>query len=120
MTRDAHVGRLDVEIERDGGAFVVRAQGEVDLNNAEQLATGLRSAHGSDEPVILDLIGVPFMDSSGLRVLLLACEELGDRLALVMSPGSPIASLLDLAGVGDRFSMHPTPAAAIDAGARTR
>ncbi len=114
MTRDAHVGRLDVELERQGDAVVIRAQGEVDLTSADQLGASLRNVPEATDRVILDLLGVPFMDSSGLKVLLVACDELGERLCLVLSPGSPIVSLLDLAGVSERFSIFPTASAAVD------
>ena len=115
MTGDAHVGRLEISARVERGATIVRCEGEVDLASAEQFASGLRSAARSDGPVVIDLIAVPFMDSSGLKALLSFSSELGDRVALAMSPGSPIVSLLELAGVSDRFSVHPTPAAAIDA-----
>jgi anti-anti-sigma factor len=113
--RDASAGRLEITVESSDGAAVVRAAGEVDLDTAERLAEALRGAGEHGGGVVADLVGVPFMDSSGLKVLLLASDELGDRLALVLSPGSPIAHLLDLADVRDRFQIHATAADAIHA-----
>jgi anti-sigma B factor antagonist len=116
MTRDAFAGRLAISISLQDGAVVVRAEGEVDLDNAEQLATALRSAASEPgDPLVLDLLGVPFMDSSGLKTLLVASGELGDRLALAVSPGSPVVTLLELAEVRDRFAVHGTPQEAIRA-----
>jgi anti-anti-sigma factor len=107
--RDASVGKLRISVEEVGGATVVRAEGEVDLANADQLAAGLRTAGGKrGGPVVLDLLGVPFMDSSGLKALLVASGELGERLSLVMSPGAPVTRLLELAEVRDRFAIHDT------------
>jgi anti-sigma B factor antagonist len=106
--RDAAAGRLNVTIERAEGAVVVRAEGEVDLESAESLAASLRAAGEGAGPVIVDMIGVPFMDSSGLRTLLVAVTELGERLALVVSPGSPVAHLLEIVQVRDRFEVHAT------------
>ena len=101
-------GRLELDIDRRNGTTVVRAAGEVDLENAEALAAALRTAtEGSEDAVVLDLIGVPFMDSSGLQVLLVASRQLGDRLALALSSGSPVAHLLELAEVRDRFHGLP-------------
>jgi anti-anti-sigma factor len=116
MTRDAFAGRLAISISPQEGAVVVRAEGEVDLDNAEQLATALRSAASEPgDPLVLGLLGVPFMDSSGLKTLLVASGDLGDRLVLAVSPGSPVVTLLDLAEVRDRFAMHDTPQEAIRA-----
>jgi anti-anti-sigma factor len=114
MMRDA-AGGLNLTIERRGGAAVVQAEGEVDLDTAEALAAALRKADDGTAPVVVDLIGVPFMDSSGLRTLLVAVNELGDRFALVVSTGSPIAHLLDVTQVRDRFDVHGTVEDAIRA-----
>lgn len=114
MTADAHPGRLTIAVSRHNGSVLVRAEGEVDLDNAEQLATALRSASEEQaETIVLDLVGVPFMDSSGLKVLLIASRDLGDRLTLAITPGSPVVTLLKLAEVHDRLSVHATPEAAM-------
>jgi stage II sporulation protein AA (anti-sigma F factor antagonist) len=118
--RDAPSGRLELSVEqRDAAAgqlAIVRAQGEVDLGNADELAGVLRSdaCEGSDG-VVLDLVGVPFMDSSGLRAVLVAAGELEPDLAVVLSPGSPVRRLFDLAEVTDRVAVFPTEDEAIDA-----
>jgi anti-anti-sigma factor len=115
MTGDARVGRLEISARDERGATVLRVEGEIDLASAEQFASGLRAASQAEGPVVIDLIAVPFMDSSGLKSLLAASSELGDGVVLAMSPGSPIVSLLDIAGVSDRFAVYPTAAAALDA-----
>jgi hypothetical protein len=49
------------------------------------------------------------MDSSGLKDLLVAAAELGERLVLAISPGSPVMTLLELAEVRDRVTVCGTP-----------
>jgi anti-anti-sigma factor len=113
MTADGR-GRLDISLSRENGALVLRAEGEVDLDNAEQLATALRTAAAEPgDPLVLDLVAVPFMDSSGLKAVLVAYGELGDRLVLAISPKSPVMTLLELAEVRDRFAIHDTAEDAI-------
>ena len=81
-------GSLELTVERRDGVTVVRAEGEIDLDNADQLGATLRgAASDSTEGVVLDLVGVPFMDSSGLKALLLASGALGARLSLAAGPG---------------------------------
>ena len=78
---------LTVRVEQDGEALVVRAFGELDLSNAETLEVALRRAIASNgSGVILDLGGVSFLDSAGLRlVLMMAKQSLrnGGRLRLL-------------------------------------
>jgi anti-anti-sigma factor len=105
--RDAAVGALRISVEPGEAVVVVRVEGDVDLDNADKLSAALRTAADSWEGgVVLDLLGVPFMDSSGLKALLVASAALGDRLSLTMSPGAPVARLLELAEVRDRFSIR--------------
>jgi anti-sigma B factor antagonist len=106
--RDASPGRLQLTVDHPDGVTVIRAAGEVDMHSADVLAAALRSAGESEAAVILDLIGVPFMDSSGLKVLMVAVNRMGARLVLAMSPGSPVGRLLELSGVEDRFELEPT------------
>jgi anti-anti-sigma factor len=113
--RDAPVGNLTISVHGADGVAIVRAEGEVDLGNAEKLTAALRQAGAGGDRVVCDLLGVPFMDSSGLRTLLVALAELGDRFSLVLSPGAPVTNLLELAEVRERFRIHGTPEEAIQA-----
>lgn len=106
-------GHLEIWLERDEGLVVIGVAGEVDIETAEQFASSLRSAPTGDEVVILDLRDVPFMDSSGLKALLVAAADLGDRLALATVAGSAVLTLLELTRVRDRFAVYDTPEAAI-------
>jgi anti-anti-sigma factor len=117
---EAAAGRLELSVEqRDAGSArvaIVRAEGEVDLGNADELAGVLHSdACEKSAGVVLDLLGVPFMDSSGLRAVLVAAGELEPELAVVLSPGSPVLRLFELAEVTDRVAAYPTEDEAIDA-----
>jgi anti-sigma B factor antagonist len=113
--RDASAGTLHISVDRHDRAIVIRAEGEVDLGNADKLSAALRMAAAEEgaDAVVLDLLGVPFMDSSGLKALLLALADLDGRLNLVLSPGAPVGRLLDLAEVRDRFTIHESVEGAV-------
>lgn len=115
MTADGFARRLAISVAEHNGAVVISAEGEVDLDTAEQLASALRAAAESGGAVVLDLLGVPFMDSSGLKALLVASGELNGRLTLAITPGSAVETLLELAEVRNRFTVHDTAEAAIAA-----
>ena len=116
----ASPGGLEISVERrdarTGQVAVVRAEGEVDLATAEELATALRTNSGAETDfLVLDLVAVPFMDSSGLRVVLVASDELEHGLVVVTSPGSPVLRLFELAEVSDRIRTFTTEDEAIEA-----
>ena len=103
--------RMEIEHEvralgEGGEVAVVIPTGDIDLATADEFAAALRrSAQATTtDGLILDLRGVNFIDSSGLRVVLMAAQELGRRLATVVAAGSPVSMLIDLAEVADRVN----------------
>ena len=58
---------------------------------------------------------MPFIDSSGLRVVLMAAQERGDRLAVVIAPGSGVERIVEVAQVDDAIRRHDDEAAALNA-----
>lgn len=89
---------------QDGAAWpVVRLRGEVDLANADALEQVAEDAvTNRDHGLVLDLSGVTFLDSTGLRLVFRLARRLGDRsqsLRLVVPEGARIARVLDFAGV---------------------
>jgi anti-anti-sigma factor len=81
---------------------VVRIAGEVDLANAEELEAAVFTEPCSQcKAIVLNLLEVPFMDSSGLRVLLVAARDVPARMGLVLGDGSPVQRLLEYAEMTD-------------------
>jgi anti-sigma B factor antagonist len=94
---------------------IVTVSGEIDLASAPKLETAL--VPESDQTVIVDLLEVGFMDSTGLRSLLSArdaLEEGGGRLLLVFGEG-PVERILELTGLTDRFEHFSSLEAATQA-----
>jgi anti-anti-sigma factor len=91
-------GGLTVRVEQDGEALVVSAFGDLDLSNAKTLEAELRWAIAGDASgVILDLGGVSFIDSAGLRVVLLMARQSlrnGGRLRLLRG-SAPVERVID-------------------------
>jgi anti-sigma B factor antagonist len=80
------------------GPDVVVVQGEIDVATASLLSDAIEVLRGT---VTLDLSGVTFMDSSGVRVLLQQHqrrEDAGDRLVLA-ELSQPVRRVLEVAGV---------------------
>ena len=112
-----------IVVERaEPGVEVVVVTGEHDLSTAPELERRLEAALDSGQPVVVDLLGTTFIDSTVLRVLICAREQAGDRslgfrCALGESTGHGVRRLLELTGMEDRLEAVPTRAGAIAAAA---
>ena len=60
--------RLHLESVEEPGRTVVLARGELDMATVGDLVEAVHTA-AADGPVLLDLSGLEFMDSSGVRAL---------------------------------------------------
>ena len=77
-----------------GGALAA-VNGELDLATADIVQRALEQDFD-----VLDLSGLEFMDSAGVRTVLGICRERRDPLA-VRGVRRPVWRILDLTGVGD-------------------
>jgi anti-anti-sigma factor len=74
--------------------------GELDLGSASKLEQAVREVCVSGSELVIDLRKVTFMDSTGLRVLIVAgalCEENGHELRII--PGEDIQRILEMTGL---------------------
>jgi stage II sporulation protein AA (anti-sigma F factor antagonist) len=103
--------KLTTEMRPNGAGEValVRVTGDLDMATSDALATELASeACRASRGVILDLTAVPFMDSSGLRAVLVSVEELDCPLAAIVRPGSAVARLIEVTEVGGLLPSYST------------
>ncbi|HET8659631.1 MAG TPA: STAS domain-containing protein [Micromonosporaceae bacterium] len=100
---------LDVRTETADAVVVVCVHGEVDLDTEAQLAGALRDAiatHQAGE-LVVDLAGVPFLDSSGVRALLQARAAAAERgmSMRVRNPQDLVAQVLRITLVAELFGL---------------
>lgn len=101
--------RLQIANEEGPGRTVLSLAGELDIASApllEQAAEGLERS--GDRPLVIDLSEVTFMDSTGLRALLLVRQQAaeGDR-QLFLRPGPrQVQRVFELSGTLDRFQFE--------------
>lgn len=91
-----------LRIEPAEGGFTL--SGEIDAHTAPGLAAAIADVSGDVE---LDLAGVDFVDSSGLRVLIDAHQSLadrGDELRL-RQPSDAVRRLLEISGVDEYLNV---------------
>ncbi len=99
-------GALTLSVEKHDATADITASGEIDIHTCTQLEEALvRLAHDGVATVTLDLGEVAFIDSSGLRALVVghkALEERGGTL-MVTNPSSMAARLLEVTGLDALF-----------------
>jgi anti-sigma B factor antagonist len=98
-------------MQRDdvGDAVVVRLSGEIDLSNAEELHRQIRQTVGDAPLVVVDLTGIAYIDSQGLRLLKRLSDQLDDdgaRLEVVAPPDCIARDVLELTGMGEDITIR--------------
>ena len=104
LDREHEAGGLGVQLEQEGERVVVRAWGELDVASSPGFEAELRDAiRTSSFGVILDLAGVTFIDSTGLRVLISAATlSRSSRRELIVVQGSEqVRQVIETSGVED-------------------
>jgi len=81
---------LEVETRQGEGLAHVVLRGELDLSTVDKVEKALAVVHeGDDEVLVLDLSGLSFLDSTGLRLMVTAdqrAQKEGRRLVIVKGP----------------------------------
>ena len=93
--------------------------GEIDAHSVTVLARHLDPLPGSSDDVVIDLSGVGFVDSSGLRVLVEAHQRAEAEARRLVLSGSrrPVLRLLEISGLMEYLHVR-TPADADEADGR--
>jgi anti-sigma B factor antagonist len=107
------VPTLEFETTKNGTVAVIAARGELDLSGATVLEAELDRLAAEPElgTVVLDLRGLEFMDSSGLRLIVLAdmrAREAGRRFALVKGPDT-VHRVFEITRMSDRLDFVASP-----------
>jgi anti-sigma B factor antagonist len=99
---------LQLKTDQDGAVIAVSAIGELDIATAGLLDEELRRVHElSPRLLVLDLRGLTFLDSTGIRTILAAdarAQEDGAELKIVRGP-EQVDRVFRLTGIGDRLDI---------------
>lgn len=102
--------RVEREVSADGMSVCLRLDGEVDASTAHLVEDAMSPAF---DPrctcLVVDLADVSFMDSSGLRVLVVARNALDDRGAEMVIAGDndQLRRLFEISGLTGAFTFAP-------------
>jgi anti-sigma B factor antagonist len=96
---------FSISIDDQPAQALIAVGGELDLGTAPALEDALLARLRAGRHVMLDLGGLEFMDSTGVRVIVSAhrlAQEHGGRFALLrMPPDGPVGRVLRISGLDD-------------------
>jgi len=102
---------FDVAVRSSSDATVLTFAGDLDLVSAPEAVEAITGAQSGGGTVVLDLRGLRFIDSSGLRVLLEAkrrADTAGERLLIAPGQGG-VRRVFELSGVGSLVEVVDSP-----------
>jgi anti-sigma B factor antagonist len=107
MQHGAH-DTLVVDLEARTGEVWVLPRGELDIDTVEEIEQALSIALASEaERVVIDMRGLDFLDSTGLRAIAAACRgEEGHRLSLVAGPPA-VQGVFNVSGLAGELPFRP-------------
>lgn len=105
--------QLLVESQRIGCCGILSMVGELDLATVDQIDNHVALLLQGDTPanllpthLLFDMVGLTFMDSTGLKALIRASEQVDGRVALI-GPNFAIRRVFDVTGLDDQFPQFP-------------
>jgi anti-anti-sigma factor len=120
-------GRMEFKVSTEAlegtGILVASVEGDIDLSNGRPLAKAAGAAIDARSSLLLDLSQCSVIDSIGLRSLLHAgrlLDEIGEAMAIVSDPESPVRRMLSVSGVDVDVAIVATPEEALAVLARER
>ncbi|MDX6280883.1 MAG: anti-sigma factor antagonist, partial [Kribbellaceae bacterium] len=105
---------LTIRTNQNNDHVVLGLSGDLDMESAPALTVELKAVLGS-RPVLIDLSGVEFMDSTGVGVLVGAHREAAARggALLLAGPGPRLQKIFKITKLDKVFAIHDTMEAAV-------
>jgi anti-anti-sigma factor len=102
---------MEIREERCHGVLVLAPQGRVDSVTSGELEQRLLApALAAERRLVVDLAGVDYVSSAGLRVFLKLARKVKDAAGELMlcALGEPVRQVFDLAGFLPLFAIEPS------------
>lgn len=100
---------LTIQTDDGSTAYVLRAEGEVDLYTSPELRKAILQALRTSKPLQLDLRGVEYMDSSGVATLVEGLKSAGKSKQgfQLVAPSTAVTKVLQLSRLDSLFDIVP-------------
>lgn len=107
---------IKVKTETVGAAAVITPEGDIDLSRSPTLRTTLRQAQANKPAkLVIDLVGVDYMDSSGVATLVEALQiaRRNNTKMILCGMKDRVRSIFEIARLDTVFTIMPTRDAAL-------
>lgn len=103
---------MDIEISQQDGINVVTLRGEIHANTAAEIHKAILSLAEPGQKLLLDMTGVPYMSSAGLRLLLYLYRQTTANAAQLVLVGlsEELTDTMAVTGFLDFFTTRNTVA----------
>jgi anti-sigma B factor antagonist len=108
---------MNVNIRESGGVHVVELSGELDANTSPAAQQAILPLAGAGARILLDMAGVSFMSSAGLRLLLSTYRQVTAQQGTVALAGlsEDLKDTMSMTGFLSFFTIHDTTEAGLQA-----
>lgn len=108
---------LEITTSETDNVVLVEAAGRIDSMNAHELGEALSNVIDKDQvQIVLDLSGVDYMSSAGLREIVAALKRVkrvaGD--VRIARPSDRVLEILEMAGLDTILRIYPTQDEAVE------
>jgi anti-anti-sigma factor len=99
---------MQIAISDDGSAATVTMVGRLDIAGAEVVALPLATLSGSKSSLLVDMSGVTFIASIGLRYLVSAAKAMGRRggRLVLLNPNTAVTEVITTSGLADLLQIE--------------
>lgn len=109
---------IDIQVSGVNTVTLVAVKGRVDSMNANQLGDALTGEiDGGHTQIVLDLAGVDYMSSAGLREMVAALKRVkrmnGDGDVRLSQPSERVREVLEMAGLDTIFRIYDSQDGAV-------
>jgi anti-anti-sigma factor len=102
---------MEIATRKEGGAMVVSVKGRVDAVTAPEFEKGLSALMaGGDHLLVLNLNGLEYISSAGLRSILITAKQLKAKDGKMLFAGlkGPVKDVFKISGFGSLFKIFET------------
>ncbi|ABK19699.1 STAS domain-containing protein [Syntrophobacter fumaroxidans] len=102
---------MEVDERKENGITILVLKGRLDSNTSDQFGEKLYSLiQAGENKLVLDLGGVDYISSAGLRVIIKSVKDLKriDGQLCLCSMKDYIREIFDLSGIATILPIHPT------------
>ena len=107
--------KLSIQTETKGSVVVVTISGRIDSETAPMLDTDLTKIISGNSNLVLDLTGVEYMSSAGIRAVVKASQavEKSEGAVKLASVPESVQSLLYTVGLNQKINTYSTASEAV-------